>query len=264
MASSKGTILVTGANGGLGCSIVSRIISTPELALYHGIYVVRNATQASALDSVLNLKKRLCLGLFRRKYLSLLPLVFESWVEGKGKVDPEIKQALQEDDAIIGVPILALAKWDTASSLRDSRLGFVRGTVPRSVENAFRAIAIDERGDGASNRCYGRVKRIPLPHELSSVFLQATTIEEVSNVSFESGALLQSIVLILPRSLPTEKLSTGQPARYEGLLRSKSQVNHPPSWWSIPDKLSFGMFRGDRDRCVGEVVGSDRGLGNDI
>ncbi|KFA71547.1 hypothetical protein S40288_06845 [Stachybotrys chartarum IBT 40288] len=54
MTSSRGSILVTGANGGLGCGIVSRIIATPELALYHGVYVVRDATQASALKSVLN------------------------------------------------------------------------------------------------------------------------------------------------------------------------------------------------------------------
>jgi hypothetical protein len=176
----------------------------------------------------------------------LLPLVFESWVEGKGKVDPEIKQALQEDDAIIGVPILALAKWDTASSLRDSRLGFVRGTVPRSVENAFRATAIDERrwsfqpmlwtrqANSTTTRVeqclfaghHGDIGGGNVDIGLSTIVLlwMMSQIEEVSNVSFESGALLQSIVLILPRSLPTEKLSTGQPARYEGLLRSKSKA----------------------------------------
>ncbi|RYO92134.1 hypothetical protein DL766_001861 [Monosporascus sp. MC13-8B] len=53
MANPKGTILLTGANGGLGCGIVSKIISTPELAQYHGVYVVRNASVASALKSTL-------------------------------------------------------------------------------------------------------------------------------------------------------------------------------------------------------------------
>ncbi|RYP26192.1 hypothetical protein DL767_008144 [Monosporascus sp. MG133] len=54
MASPKGTILLTGANGGLGCGIVSKIISTPELAQYHGVYVVRDASFAAALKSTLS------------------------------------------------------------------------------------------------------------------------------------------------------------------------------------------------------------------
>lgn len=53
MTSSKGTILLTGANGGLGCGIVSKILSTPELAQYHGIYAVRDASSSSALKSAL-------------------------------------------------------------------------------------------------------------------------------------------------------------------------------------------------------------------
>jgi NAD(P)-dependent dehydrogenase (short-subunit alcohol dehydrogenase family) len=39
-----GTILVTGANGGIGSAIVSQIFASPELALYHGIYTVRDPT----------------------------------------------------------------------------------------------------------------------------------------------------------------------------------------------------------------------------
>lgn len=51
--SSKGTILVTGTNGTLGSEIVSQILSTPELAAYHGIYTVRNAEKAPVLDLAL-------------------------------------------------------------------------------------------------------------------------------------------------------------------------------------------------------------------
>ena len=40
----KGTIVLTGANGGIGSAIVSRIMSSPELSSYHGIYTVRNAS----------------------------------------------------------------------------------------------------------------------------------------------------------------------------------------------------------------------------
>lgn len=47
----KGTILVTGANGSLGSALVARFVSKPEMAAYHGIYAVRNADAAPALDS---------------------------------------------------------------------------------------------------------------------------------------------------------------------------------------------------------------------
>lgn len=53
MADSKGSILITGANGGLGSAIVSRIVSKPDLAAYHGIYTARNASSATALDAAL-------------------------------------------------------------------------------------------------------------------------------------------------------------------------------------------------------------------
>lgn len=51
---SKGSILVTGANGGLGSAIVQNIISTPDLASnYAGIYAVREAATATSLRGVL-------------------------------------------------------------------------------------------------------------------------------------------------------------------------------------------------------------------
>ncbi|KAH6659052.1 putative short-chain dehydrogenase [Truncatella angustata] len=53
MASAKGTILVTGANGGLGSAIAKQIVSKPELAAFHGLYTVRDSTAAPALSSVL-------------------------------------------------------------------------------------------------------------------------------------------------------------------------------------------------------------------
>ncbi|KAI1266397.1 putative short-chain dehydrogenase [Xylariaceae sp. FL1019] len=52
-ASGKGTILITGANGGLGCAITSSILSSPELRRYHGLYVVRNASSARSLANTL-------------------------------------------------------------------------------------------------------------------------------------------------------------------------------------------------------------------
>lgn len=51
--SSKGSILVTGANGGLGSAIAAHLVSSPDLAAYHGIYTVRDAQNAPALDAAL-------------------------------------------------------------------------------------------------------------------------------------------------------------------------------------------------------------------
>ncbi|KAI1869779.1 uncharacterized protein JN550_005760 [Neoarthrinium moseri] len=53
MAASKGTILMTGANGGLGVALVSHITASPELSAYHCIYTVRNVDAAAALKSAL-------------------------------------------------------------------------------------------------------------------------------------------------------------------------------------------------------------------
>ncbi|EEA23200.1 hypothetical protein EYB25_005941 [Talaromyces marneffei] len=49
----KGTIVITGANGGLGSAVAKEIVSKPEFAAYHGLYLVREAAHAPALDSVL-------------------------------------------------------------------------------------------------------------------------------------------------------------------------------------------------------------------
>lgn len=52
--SPAGTVLVTGANGGLGSAIVSHILKTPDLASrYTGLYAVRKAATASNLQAAL-------------------------------------------------------------------------------------------------------------------------------------------------------------------------------------------------------------------
>ncbi|KAK8061921.1 hypothetical protein PG994_008287 [Apiospora phragmitis] len=53
MAASKGSIVLTGANGSLGRGIVSGIVSSPEFATYHGIYTVRDASTATPLRDIL-------------------------------------------------------------------------------------------------------------------------------------------------------------------------------------------------------------------
>ncbi|KAF7545148.1 hypothetical protein G7Z17_g9407 [Cylindrodendrum hubeiense] len=54
MASSQGTIVLTGANGGLGSAIVTNLLKKPELAAYTGVYTVRKAATATALKRVLD------------------------------------------------------------------------------------------------------------------------------------------------------------------------------------------------------------------
>ncbi|TGJ81877.1 hypothetical protein E0Z10_g6894 [Xylaria hypoxylon] len=49
----KGTILVTGANGGLGSAIAEQIASKPELSAYYGLYTVRDPAHTPALTSAL-------------------------------------------------------------------------------------------------------------------------------------------------------------------------------------------------------------------
>ncbi|KAI6091730.1 NAD(P)-binding protein [Hypoxylon rubiginosum] len=50
----KGSILVTGANGGLGSDIVGQILSRPSLAQdYHGLYAVRKVETADTVKGVL-------------------------------------------------------------------------------------------------------------------------------------------------------------------------------------------------------------------
>ncbi|KAF2992895.1 hypothetical protein E8E14_000309, partial [Neopestalotiopsis sp. 37M] len=52
-AAATGTILITGANGGLGNAMVQHIVSKPELAAYHGLYTVRDTTHAPDLTAAL-------------------------------------------------------------------------------------------------------------------------------------------------------------------------------------------------------------------
>jgi NAD(P)-dependent dehydrogenase (short-subunit alcohol dehydrogenase family) len=54
MTDLKGTIILTGANGGLGSATISQIVSSPKLSTYYyGVYMVRNAATAHSLDAAL-------------------------------------------------------------------------------------------------------------------------------------------------------------------------------------------------------------------
>ncbi|ETS82680.1 hypothetical protein PFICI_04556 [Pestalotiopsis fici W106-1] len=54
MAHQTGTIVLTGANGGLGSAMVSRIVTDENLSASHGIYTVRDTRSPGALQAALN------------------------------------------------------------------------------------------------------------------------------------------------------------------------------------------------------------------
>lgn len=53
MSAPEGTIVITGANGGLGAAIVSQVATRHDLSAYHGLYLVRDADAAPGLQSAL-------------------------------------------------------------------------------------------------------------------------------------------------------------------------------------------------------------------
>lgn len=52
-AALKGTVLVTGANGGLGSGIAHQIVHSTEFSSYYGVYTVRDPANATALGAEL-------------------------------------------------------------------------------------------------------------------------------------------------------------------------------------------------------------------
>lgn len=50
----KGTIIVTGANGGLGSAIATKLLSEAQYAEYHMIFTVRNVEKANVLQEVID------------------------------------------------------------------------------------------------------------------------------------------------------------------------------------------------------------------
>jgi NAD(P)-dependent dehydrogenase (short-subunit alcohol dehydrogenase family) len=55
-AASKGTIVATGANGGLGIAIVHQIINSAEFSTHYGVYTVRDTGKSPALSTELSSK----------------------------------------------------------------------------------------------------------------------------------------------------------------------------------------------------------------
>jgi NAD(P)-dependent dehydrogenase (short-subunit alcohol dehydrogenase family) len=50
MAASPGTVLITGANGGLGSAFVAEFLKSPQAATHTGLFAVRNSSTATTLE----------------------------------------------------------------------------------------------------------------------------------------------------------------------------------------------------------------------
>lgn len=57
MSSTVGTILITGANGGLGTGFVSQFLESPYAATNHALYCVRDVPSATRLQKILQKSK---------------------------------------------------------------------------------------------------------------------------------------------------------------------------------------------------------------
>jgi NAD(P)-dependent dehydrogenase (short-subunit alcohol dehydrogenase family) len=53
MENDEGTVLITGANGGLGSAFVSQFLKSPEATRYTGLFAVRKPATASTLSSII-------------------------------------------------------------------------------------------------------------------------------------------------------------------------------------------------------------------
>jgi len=204
------------------------------------------------------------MGLIRRKNLFLLPNVFESWCRGKGKVDPKYRDA----EISLPVRIKVLAEWDTVSALWGSRFEFVQGEVPSAVDNAFMAIALDERRlsfqpmlwtkrgqpierwtisceqtvERTFEQClftghHGDIGGGNADAGLSTIALlwMISRIQKVSDAAFDRGALLQAI-LPLPSSTLMDWILGNPYFRYENLLMSRGKT---PRLSTINTRLAY-------------------------
>ncbi|KAI1180998.1 hypothetical protein F4777DRAFT_527859 [Nemania sp. FL0916] len=91
------------------------------------------------------------IGLLRRKNLGFLQLIFKRWLLNEDERSSLRRELNRLRDFSFRVKIRVLAEWDTVSALgvpllyQSHELSFVHKTVPGIVENAFFALAIDEK-----------------------------------------------------------------------------------------------------------------------
>ncbi|KAI0455905.1 hypothetical protein F5B21DRAFT_502927 [Xylaria acuta] len=214
-------------------------------------------------------------GLLQRKTLPFLSVLFQRWMGAKDDVDRErMREEVRKMNQTfsVQVKITVLAEWDTVSAIGHvgwrKKFSFMKDIVPENVQNAFLAIALNERRGNFKPMVYTRARRGTnvaqcvfcgchsdigggnLDAGLSTVSLlwMAAKIQGACRASFDHGALLQMVQP--PR--PNAKWWYGRKVDETmamNLLWSKGNINESlQGVWYIPHLLTLGWSSGSRRR----------------
>ncbi|KAJ3574337.1 hypothetical protein NPX13_g4394 [Xylaria arbuscula] len=215
-------------------------------------------------------------GLLQRKSLPFLSVLFQRWMDAKEeearrRMKLEIRKMSQRFS--LPVKITVLAEWDTVSAIGHvgwrKKFSFMKETVPDSVQNAFLAIALNERRGSfmpmlytkarrgtkvaqcAFCGCHGDIGGGNLDAGLSTVSLlwMAAKVQGACRASFDWGALLQMVQP--PR--PNAKWWYGRKSHETeavNLLWSKGgNINESlQGVWLVPHLVTLGWSSGARRR----------------
>ncbi|KAI0420640.1 hypothetical protein F5X98DRAFT_382655 [Xylaria grammica] len=214
-------------------------------------------------------------GLLQRKTLPFLSVLFQRWMDAKEEEDRrKMKVEIRKMGREFSVPvkITVLAEWDTVSAIGhigwSKKFSFMKETVPENVQNAFLAIALNERRGSFKPMLYTRARRGTnvqqcafagchsdigggnLDAGLSTVSLlwMAAKVQGACQASFDRGALLQMVQP--PR--PNAKWWYGRKVDETmamNLLWSKGNINESlQGVWYVPHVLTLGWSSGSRRR----------------
>ncbi|KAI3337369.1 hypothetical protein HD806DRAFT_528936 [Xylariaceae sp. AK1471] len=211
-------------------------------------------------------------GLIRRKHLSLLPNVFDSWCRGNGKVDPKYRDARIS----LAVRIKVLAEWDTVSALWSTKFGFIQGEIPSAVDNAFQAIALDEQRLSFQPMLWTKRGQIVERWEAEETNRRVEQClfnghhGDIGGGNSDSGLSTIALLWMISRiESVTKRISIEERyykqsyrfppphgwIRFSGTqLPSFCYVNPPSWWWSLQHYLAFNLFDGNRYRWLNETV----------
>ncbi|KAI1756448.1 hypothetical protein F4782DRAFT_527003 [Xylaria castorea] len=190
-------------------------------------------------------------GLLQRKTLPFLSVLFQRWMEAKEELDRERMKAEVRKMNTFSVPvkIAVLAEWDTVSAIGHvgwrEKFSFMKETVPENVQNAFLAIALNERRGSFKPMVYTRARR---GTNVAQCVFCGCHWAFCCRASFDHGALLQMVQP--PR--PNAKWWYGRKVDETmamNLLWSKGNINESlQGVWYIPHVLTLGWWSGSRRR----------------
>lgn len=202
-------------------------------------------------------------GLLRRKGLPFLRTLFKSWKKwGRADGDKKVKLGRDLDQKLTALDqlrtttkIKILAEWDSVSAIGSpirlwpEKFSFVNNEVPWSVDNAFFALALDERRRSFEPRqwtacandsttidqcafvgCHSDIGGGNVDVGLSTVSLlwMVARIKEYSCAEFDEQALFQFMFPVRPaRSLlGRERKATAGTARFQALQKQRIELKH--------------------------------------